>query len=519
MNFSAMTISRLRRAAGIGAASLGLISLLTACGGGGSSGTTTSATTTTPVSSGGSTVTYTGPVAGLGSIVVNGVRFETVGANVHDADDPYGSTKFQSAIKLGTTVSVTGTADDSTSSGAAADIRIIGGLRGKVTAVDTQKNTLTLNGQVVSVTSTTVFEGALSSLSASMVNMYVEVYGYPQANGAFNATRIEVSATAPSVTGAVVLRGMVSAVDMTAGTLKLASGLSVSFTASQVLPKGAQIAVGTDVRVVATTVPVNNTIVATKVIVVGAGTLVTGNSNSPSGQFIKIKGIVDAVSGTTITVAGTKIDLGTLPVPAVGAVVEIKGTLSSSGTITATKIELESNGHSADVHSTDGKVTATANYQHELYGVVTNFVSLSSFKVQGVPVDASKARFEFGLSNLANNVYVEVKGTLQNGVLVATKIELKGETTAATNGNGNPSSDQSSGNRSFEIYGVLSCTSYPASCTLQHGLTTLQANLSAAVWADGGQYQAGTKMFVEVKGYLDAKGVFQVSKIEAKSDS
>jgi hypothetical protein len=37
--------------------------------------------------------TYCGP-GGSGSIIVNGVRFETVGAFVHDGDDPYGSAKY-----------------------------------------------------------------------------------------------------------------------------------------------------------------------------------------------------------------------------------------------------------------------------------------------------------------------------------------------------------------------------------------------------------------------------------------
>ena len=67
------------------------LTLLTACGGGGGGGggdtaTSTGVTNTVATSSG--SVLYSGPVTGLGSIVVNGVRFETIGAKVHEADDP-----------------------------------------------------------------------------------------------------------------------------------------------------------------------------------------------------------------------------------------------------------------------------------------------------------------------------------------------------------------------------------------------------------------------------------------------
>ncbi len=62
------------------------ISLLSACGGGGGSNDTSPIAVTVPIVSA-STLPVAGMVSGLGSVVVNGVRYETIGANVIDSDD------------------------------------------------------------------------------------------------------------------------------------------------------------------------------------------------------------------------------------------------------------------------------------------------------------------------------------------------------------------------------------------------------------------------------------------------
>lgn len=58
---------------------------------------------------------------------------------------------------------------------------------------------------------------------------------------------------------------------------------------------------------------------------------------------------------------------------------------------------------------------------------ITNFVSAANFKVNGVQVDASNARFDHGTaSSLTNGIYVEPKGA-QNaqGIFIAREIEPK----------------------------------------------------------------------------------------------
>ncbi len=61
-------------------------------------------------------------------------------------------------------------------------------------------------------------------------------------------------------------------------------------------------------------------------------------------------------------------------------------------------------------------------------GLVTDFVSLSSFMVAGIKVDASTAKFENGsATDLINGAAIRVKGTLKDGVLTALAVEFKGK--------------------------------------------------------------------------------------------
>jgi hypothetical protein len=60
-----------------------------------------------------------------------------------------------------------------------------------------------------------------------------------------------------------------------------------------------------------------------------------------------------------------------------------------------------------------------------LRGRITSFTSATQFQVNGtVTVDATNARFSDGQAGLALGVAVEVQGTVTNGVLVATSVEI-----------------------------------------------------------------------------------------------
>ena len=69
----------------------------------------------------------------------------------------------------------------------------------------------------------------------------------------------------------------------------------------------------------------------------------------------------------------------------------------------------------------------------EVQGIVTDFVSASNFKVNGITCNASGA----GATGLANDMRVELEGTIDaNGVLVATTFKSEQETETGGGGGG-----------------------------------------------------------------------------------
>jgi cytoskeletal protein CcmA (bactofilin family) len=97
----------------------------------------------------------------------------------------------------------------------------------------------------------------------------------------------------------------------------------------------------------------------------------------------------------------------------VGSYVEIQGNVVGD-TLVAKKVELKSG-------------TAASGMAFEQSGTVSNFVSLSNFKLGGLTVNAATAKLESKTgSTIANGTYIEVTGKLDaNNVFVATKVELK----------------------------------------------------------------------------------------------
>ncbi|MEO5574057.1 MAG: DUF5666 domain-containing protein, partial [Gammaproteobacteria bacterium] len=63
----------------------------------------------------------------------------------------------------------------------------------------------------------------------------------------------------------------------------------------------------------------------------------------------------------------------------------------------------------------------------DLEGFVADFVSATNFTINGQAVTTnSQTSYEHGVAtDLANNVRVEVEGTLTGGVLVASKVSIE----------------------------------------------------------------------------------------------
>jgi len=161
-------------------------------------------------------------------------------------------------------------------------------------------------------------------------------------------------------------------------------------------------------------------------LVDAAGTVrATRVERKPAGGEYEVRGVVDAVTGTTFSINMLVVDFSAAQLrdfddgtTDAGDFVEAKGTvINGQGQLVATEVESESGDLPSGASGDDAEVE----------GYVSAYVSVASFRVAGVTVDASGAVFEDGTAaTLANNVKVEAEGSFNAaGVLVARKVEFR----------------------------------------------------------------------------------------------
>lgn len=448
--------------------------LLSACGGGGG-GTSTGGTAANTVSQ--------GTITGFGSVIVDGVRYSSVGANVIDED---GASLSRDTLRIGMTVNVEGTSSDDLASGEARTIEVRRLLQGPVSNFQSTSgtSTFTVLGQNVETTASTLVVGSL----ANAVN--VKVYGLLQQGtpDKIIASRIEeaVQQTRFEAYGRVSNLGSNT---FNIGTLAVTSSVS--------LPTG--LINGSLVKVSCSTVPTcsngTSTLAADKIKLRGARNDLSGQN----GAVVKLKGVVDAVNGNILTVAGVSVDISnaqredddantnTSYTPVVGDRIEIKGSYNGT-TLIARKIEQE--GYRESKHE-----GTTESYSTELFGIVENAATSNcngDYLVQSVCVDNGNIPVP------STGQYVEVKGNMIGDVLVAVKVEAK-------------SGSQPTGGY-IEIKGTISNFNGSAKTFTLDTLTVNYANATV-------EGILGNGHFVEVKGTQDSPSTFQANKVDVESNN
>ena len=445
---------------------------------------------------------YLGTISGLGSIVVNGVRFETTSASVLDSDDLYGSTEYVKPLGLGMAVALQGSSDDAQSLGRASQIRLIGGVRGTVSAY--APGQMTVGGQTITLNAQTIFVDASGVTTTVQANDFVNVFGLMQADNTFLATRVQKASVADfnldaawrgqssSATSAVSGTGTDWALSMSTGNTSFS--VTCPAVSCTVEPAGADLSGLHAVRVLAAddTKRTGTTIEASRIQVLDATRVLSWTVGTSS--YTKIKGVA-TTDGSQWLIGGVPVLASSIPWQS-GSFYEVKGTLTN-GQMSVTRWELEGQESYRQVSA-----GSSSYYRNELYGAVSNLVG-SSMTVQGVQVDVSQAYFERGsLGTLTNGAYVEVKGVLNAGVMTASKIEVKSYSATGA------------GTR-FEVYGTVSNWS-GSGFTLSTGNTTYNALLSNQTYVDYEHGAPGNGSFVEVKGYMQGTD-FVVVKLEVKS--
>ena len=383
-----------RRAALATAVALLSAAFMAACGGGGGDSPSASGPTAMPSGAG----SYAqGAITGFGSVIVGGVRFDDSNASVTDDDD---GVRSRSEFRLGMTVAVDGGAVDRAANGASAlalRIRLGNEIVGPVGAVDTTASTLTVLGQTVLVTTSTVFDDSLSGgLAAVRVGQVLEVYGMlDPAGGRVVATRVELEDSA----SVYKLRGAITALDTTAKTFSI-GGQTISYAGLPAASVPPGLANGQIVRVRLATTQVNGQWVATA--------LRGGLRLLPALPDAKVEGVITAfTSSASFSVNGLAVNAANANFPdgnsgvVLGARVEVSGRVVD-GVLVASKVEIE-----------DRRTLGLRPL--ELRGELGNLdTAAKTFALRGVTVwyggsvdwrDGSEA-------TLANGRRVEVRGVL-----------------------------------------------------------------------------------------------------------
>lgn len=394
--------------------------LVAACGGGGGSGDSSdgpvppsSSPTVTPGST--SAVIVTGAIDGFGSVIVNGVRYDTSRAEVRVEDRP----ATLADLRVGHVVRVEAQVDEK----GAASARLIEQhrlLQGTVQAVDVAAGTVTVAGQVVRVDDDTSFDDSIAraSLAGISVGDRVEVHGFSSSNGQARATRIEKPASGDLE---IEAKGLVSALDAAARRFKVGT-LSVDYSTATLEGFGsAGLRDGDFVEVKGRELLADGTLKALRVHKEDDGV------DGQGGTEAEVEGLVTRfASASDFDVAGQKVTTTTATTYVGGSAADLKldvkveaeGKLDSAGTLVAAKVVFKRSASiklAARVESVD----ATAGTLKALG--LTIVVDAATRKE-----DKERKDQFFALDSLRTGDWVDVRGYADpagSGRVIATRLE------------------------------------------------------------------------------------------------
>jgi Domain of unknown function (DUF5666) len=358
------------------------------------------------------------------SITVNGTTFERQQAPVQDATT---ARLPDTAVKPGMWVTVEGHTSPSGENPVADKIKVLPSARGEVSSVDHGRATISLLGNTVQISDTTLVEDMegkaqphdqdddQTQAASGKVHLNtgdkVEVHGPLGATaGAMLASRIDKLVQLPEASQQPYqLRGRVSEWNAQLHTLKVGRQLVDISKASKLLKRAlftptGELVKGMVVRVSGSQPPRGGQ--AWVVDVIGTDNDLSGNLG-----FLYMEGVVENLDKTS----GLRFEIEDVPVNASSA--SGNKVLSSNGLRVSVIGPLRS-----------GELVAKAVSANDLFtlsGTVGSFTTLSSFKVNTILIDASEASFLKGdAKQLGNGAKVWLSGALDGRTLKVRQIKV-----------------------------------------------------------------------------------------------
>ncbi|MCP5207869.1 MAG: hypothetical protein H7A01_11735 [Hahellaceae bacterium] len=389
-------------------------SMATLYGCGGSSSGSTSSNVS---GSNAAEVTSVGVITGFGSVIVNGVHYET-NKSVFRIDDEAGD---ESSLTIGMEVEVRGRLSEDGPEGEADVIEYAPHVEGFIESIDLAELSFVVLGQTFLTDELTNFEGA--DFTQLKVGDRVEVSAQETGDGSWLAGYVGLKVEDNLVDTQVKIRGYISALDIDNSTFKLGD-LIIDFSVADVKDAPADGLVdGLKVKVVADELPVEGVLLAAQVKVDMADDSV---ESEKEGRHFHIDGLITRfdsatdfdVNGAPVSAgAGTKYQHGDASNLALGVKVKVKGLRNDEGILTAEKIYIDKPG----VLKMEGKIEAIDLEASTLtlLGAVINVGEQTHFKDHSKRGDKRLSLDDFAIGD-----GIELKAFVQSdGSILAKKIE------------------------------------------------------------------------------------------------
>ena len=359
------------------------------------------------------TVVSHGTITGFGSVIVNGVRFDTSNATF-TIDGQLGT---QNDLSAGDVVLVQGTIDSSHVDGNAESVSFDDNVEGPIDSIDLGNRSLVVLGQTVLVNDGTSFDDAIAGRSLASLSMgdVVEVSGFVNASGDIVATRIERKQSG----GEFEVTGVVQ--NLNSADLRFnINALIVDYSTAMIndfatgMPSD-----GDRVEVEGMSFGPGGELVATEVEFKGL------EIDLDDVDRVEIEGLITRfVSATDFDVAGqptttnaqTKFEHGTAADLALNLEVEVEGQIVS-GILVADEVEFH-RPHNIRIEATVDSVDVAGNTL-TLLGITVVVNAVTRFE------DHSSADLEtFGLGDINGGDFLEIRGFEEpSGTVVATRVE------------------------------------------------------------------------------------------------
>ena len=202
------------------ALALAVAGVLTGCGGGGGGGSDTSPVTggtgsAAQVSATSKPVAVFGQIDTFGSVVVNGVHYDTDNAVI----TVNGEAVVETDLEVGYLVRITGERDEETGEGVATLIEYASEVLGPIESIDIDAGTIKVLGQTITFNDETewVDDDLASSITDLVEGLLVEVSGFRTDTGVIVAAHIEISEDSDEL----VIAGDITAIDLDNSTVTI----------------------------------------------------------------------------------------------------------------------------------------------------------------------------------------------------------------------------------------------------------------------------------------------------------